>query len=400
MKKILTILFMACCISMAADAQAAKKLPAGDFQIEPYVMNVTETSFTVLFKTTSESMCWVEVAPDDDSDWYGCERPRFYQDVSGRHFTGYYHRIEVSGLMPGTSYRYRVIGRELVDAKVAHNLKFGKSFAWNPAWGNGHKYANTCTMRTLDPNDDQCKFSVFNDIHFRDDHFSALAAGAPADNDFTVLNGDIVSSSQHIDSVLKHTFTPIRELASTKPVFYARGNHESRGAHWYRLPDCFPTSTGQFYYTFRQGPVAFLVLDAGEDKPDNDIEYSGTAAYDKYRLEELEWMKKAVKDPEFASAPRKICIIHIATLKEKNAWYSQGWVTEHYTKVLRDAGVSLMISGHHHRFIFSSAENNDLGYSVFVNSNEERLDVVADAEKVELKSYDSKGNLLHSEIVK
>ena len=44
--------------------------------------------------------------------------------------------------------------------------------------------------------------------------------------------------------------------------------------------------------------MAFIVLDAGEDKPDDDVEYGGLADYDPYRLSQLSWLKEAVKRPD------------------------------------------------------------------------------------------------------
>jgi hypothetical protein len=72
-------------------------------------------------------------------------------------------------------------------------------------------------------------------------------------------------------------------FASEVPVYFARGNHETRGPFSVCFPDYFPTPTGKLYYSFRQGPVHFIVLDCGEDKPGSDIEYSGLAQFDAYR---------------------------------------------------------------------------------------------------------------------
>lgn len=45
----------------------------------------------------------------------------------------------------------------------------------------------------------------------------------------------------------------------------------------------------------RQGPVCFIFLDTGEDKPDSDIEYSGITDYDRYRTEQAQWLAQAVQ---------------------------------------------------------------------------------------------------------
>src|SRR5690625_5315672 len=68
--------------------------------------------------------------------------------------------------------------------------------------------------------------------------------------------------------------------------------------------DYFPTPSGKPYFTFRQGPVFFLFLDGGEDKPDSDIEYGGLSYFDEYREEQAEWLQQVVESEEFKSAPR------------------------------------------------------------------------------------------------
>ena len=163
-----------------------------------------------------------------------------------------------------------------------------------------------------------------------------------------------------------------------------------------KVYDLFPTSTGEFWYSFRQGPAAFIVLDAGEDKPDESHEYAGTADYDSYRARETQWLLQAVQEPSFTSAPVKICIIHVPTVALADSWYSQLWITENWAPILEKAGIRLMISGHHHKWIYSEAGKDGKNYPVVVNSNLERMDVVVTADgAIDLKTYDADGVLKH-----
>lgn len=75
----------------------------------------------------------------------------------------------------------------------------------------------------------------------------------------------------------------VERFASEVPFYMVRGNNEGCGAMASRCLEYFPTATGIPYYTFRQGPVFFVVLDGGEDKPDNDIECFGLNRMDRYR---------------------------------------------------------------------------------------------------------------------
>ena len=159
--------------------------------------------------------------------------------------------------------------------------------------------------------------------------------------------------------------------------------------------DIFPTSTGQFYYTFRQGPAAFVVLDAGEDKPDSHHEYGGTADYDAYREAQTEWLLKAVKEESFASAPMKICIIHIPTLAFRSSWYAERYITEHWVPILEKAGLDLALCAHHHKWRVIGAGEHGKNYPLLINSDKERMDVVVTAKSVEVKTYSTDGKLVH-----
>jgi len=380
---ILLTLAMSALLSVNASAQYERFSP----QYGPWVQNVTETGFTVLFTTAQDCMVAVEVAPDDGSPFEVEPRERYYETVAGRRLCGKRHCITVTGLEPGTTYNYRFIGRVLVDGSNPYGLVYGIENTYNPS----------AKVTTLASDATECRFSVLNDIHFNQELMKELSEPIDPHNcDFLCLNGDIVSYCNSLDTTLKYTFDPIKKLCSQIPVVYARGNHEGRGMEWHLLPWAFPTNTGEFYYTFRRGPVAFVVLDAGEDKPDSSVEYSGYAQFDQYRAAELEWLKAAVKDPEFASAPIKVCIIHVPAICRKNSWYSQRWINKNFVPVLNDAGIDVMISGHHHSHFVCPAGEFGNDFPIVVNSNDERLDFYGtQSGEFSIECYNAKGKQTH-----
>lgn len=358
----------------------------------PWIQKVTDTGFSVLFKTSVDVMAWVEVAPDDGTAFEASVRQPFYQTVAGRRYCGKMHCIDVTGLQPGTTYRYRIYRQKLEDASHNNSVHYGPA---KVQWVGKEK---TFRMKTFDTAAKSCKFTMVCDIHQRSELYKSLMSGVkPADYDFLLLNGDIVNASVNIDTSIKYTFQPIINLTANMPVVFVRGNHEGRGMDWKLTPEVFPTANGQFYYTFREGPVAFLVLDAGEDKPDADVEYSGHAMYDQYRDQELVWLKNAVKDPAFAQAPYKVCLIHIPTINDKGSWYAQKWANENFVPVLNEAGVQLMLSGHHHCYFVreKGACGND--FPIVVNDDEERMDVViAEGKGIDIRVFNTKGEQVRS----
>lgn len=358
-----------------------------DLKCGPWLQNTSETEFTVMWTTVGKCLSWVEVAPDDGTAFEACGRQRFYQTEAGKRYVGTFHAVRVTGLSPGAGYRYRILSREVSDDSNPYGVIYGSEAASRLVG----------SVRTLDTSADTCRFSMLNDIHDDKARYRALTKPLSESRpDFIVLNGDIVSYASSIDTVMEHTFAPMAEIAKDIPVFFARGNHEGRGADSYKVSDLFRTPTGEFYYIFRQGPVAFVVLDGGEDKPDSSVEYSGLADYDSYREAELEWLKTAVKEPLFASAPVKVAVCHIPSLKNSGSWYSQVWLNENFNPVLNGAGVTLMLSGHHHRHIHVEKGECGNDFQIIANDDTDRLDFTGTASGIEVRTYDPDGRLTHS----
>ena len=376
-------LVLVACLLLSLQAYSASNLIYG-----PWVSNISETGFTVLWVTEKPSLDYVEVAPDDGSAFEKTERPQYYETAYGRRVSGRYHSVRVDGLAPGTTYRYRIVGQVVKDDSGPYRFHYGPKVRISPK--------RSSSVRTLSASAQECRFSVLNDIHFNDERYTKLAGGIDLDaTDFLLLNGDIVSYTENIDSVAKHCIVPIAAQAARLPLIYARGNHEGRGRDYAKFYGLFPTPTGEFWHSFRQGPAAFIVLDAGEDKPDRSHEYGGQADYDPWRLKETEWLREAVKDPAFVSAPVKICLIHVPTINLKDSWYSQVWITENWGPILADAGIDLMISAHHHKWICSPEGADGKAYPVLVNSNMERMDVVVTPDSISVSTYDVDGALVH-----
>lgn len=354
----------------------------------PWISDVTQTSFTVNWVTEGATLSWVEAGVDDGRVFYASEKQKYYQTVAGKRVTGSKHSVKVTGLQPGTQYIYRICGKRIADDNNAYFMKYGSEKA--------SKAKNT--VRTLDHSADSCRFAIVSDIHGKDEHFKTLTNSLkPQDLDFFVVNGDLVSEIYDINKATHHAVDPVQSLVANLPYFYVRGNHEGRGRAHYQLTDIFPMREKDgWYYTFRQGPVAFIVLDAGEDKPDSDVEYGDLAEYDPYREAQLEWLKEAVKRPEIASAPVKICLMHIPAFKDKTTWYAQNWANENFVPVLNEAGVNLMLSGHIHKHKMIEAGHSGNNFPIICSSNKERFIVSSDGKTITVKAYDTEGRLTNS----
>lgn len=377
MKRISSLL-----IALAVGLYAAYAASRPDIKCGPWIQNASETEVTVLWTSQEYVFAWVEVAPDDGTPFESCARPRYYDTVSGRRVAGHSHSVKITGLVPGQSYRYRIYGKVVKDDTDPYGVHFGPSRRIG--------FEGEGIFRTLDRNASTCRFVMLNDIHGNADRYRALTQGV--DNiDFLVLNGDMVSYITDIDAALSSVFGTVPRLVADTPSIWVRGNHETRGRDAAVMKEYVPTPTGEPYHLLRQGPVAILVLDAGEDKPDGNSEYSGMADFDSYRQEELEWLRMAVNDPLFTEAPVKVAVMHIPAIGNEDSWYGQKWVSTHFLPLLNEAGVDLMLSGHHHRHIYLRPGECGNAFPILANDDTDRLEFEADVNGYVIRTYNTEG---------
>jgi len=121
------------------------------------------------------------------------------------------------------------------------------------------------------------------------------AAKAFGDIDFLILNGDVPDHSGSPDR-----WESLYEIAGeigkgNIPIVFARGNHDMRGFCAENFADNTPTDRGNVYYTFRLGDIWGMVLDCGEDKPDDHPEYGGTTCCHAFRKRETEFIRDVIR---------------------------------------------------------------------------------------------------------
>ena len=358
----------------------------------PYLQNVTDSEATIIWRTDLPSTGWVETAPDDSTHFYSTERKRTYATQLGSAQIGTLHRVTLRNLQPGTTYRYRVASEEVVDRQPYH-VTYGGVTATEVHRQKPLKFS------TLQPGSDHLDFRMVNDIHGSGELLSDLLAGTDfTAEDLMIFNGDMVSYMDNEDGLFNGFINKAVELfAAETPFYMSRGNHETRGNYSQEYMRYFPTTTGMPYYTFTAGPVFFIVLDSGEDKPDSDIEYSRTSFFDDYRTEEARWLEKVIESPEFKNAPFRIVINHVPPVN--SLWHGTLHFKELFLPLLNKAGIDLMLCGHLHKAVYNAPGTDGAQFPIIVNSNKESLDISADAGKgIELRivGLDGKTRESHS----
>jgi predicted phosphodiesterase len=347
-----------------------------------------ETAVNIVWTTNNDAISWVELAPDDGSHFYLYERPKHFAVEHGLKNISKIHNVKLDGLKPGTKYRYRAYSQE-VKSHVSYKIQYGNVAA------TAVYRQDPLTFETLSKSKQNISFAVINDIHGRNEVMSNLLGQLDWDQtDLVFFNGDMADNLRSEEQMFTdYLDTGIKMFAGETPMYYARGNHETRGEFASEIPKYYPSNSGKLYYMFQQGPICFIVLDGGEDKPDSDIEYSGIAKFDDYRTKQAEWLKQALESPEYKDAIYKVVISHIPTF---GGWHGARDYAEKFNPLLNKAKAQVMISGHLHRHVKKDPEAGAHDFPILVNSNSAMVKATADSKSLQIDVLDQSGKVLDS----
>lgn len=236
----------------------------------------------------------------------------------------------------------------------------GKNYAYTVTYTQDDKTATTetYTFTHLDPKAATIRAIALNDIHDRLPTLEKVMENIkPGDYDLSLINGDMWNDPSPRDGAQRVFQTMegyVRLLsASTKPMFYIRGNHDTRGSFANRLSYLFdlpnnnpasPLHEQNAYHDFRCGPIWFIAPDAGEDgskRPE---------VFQPYRQRQVPWLEALFAQSPNRDAPWRIITLHIPLYN--TSWWDQPDALNRWEPVLRNAKIDLMIAGHDHSWRF------------------------------------------------
>ena len=260
-------------------------------------------------------------------------------------------KFRLPPLPPGKDVRYRVVGHTVGWVKV-RQFYHGEIKAGRP------QTSNEFTFRTLDPAAEATTFAVWNDTHENAETLKALHGMTERLRpDFLLWNGD-QSNDVHFEKDMAGQFlNPAGLSIAAWPLAYVRGNHDVRGPAARSLPGFTGSPGDRFYYGFRSGPLAALVMDTGEDKADDSPYFGGMAAFERMQEEQAGWLKGVVAEAWFRDAPHKVLFCHIPLWFDHprlkgNRFKGHEHARKLWEPTLVKAGVSVVISGHTHDYLW------------------------------------------------
>ena len=328
----------------------------------PWICDMDSTGVTIVWVTDIPGISYVEMATDSTDHFYSKTRKRYYAAEAGRRIlTDSVHCVRIRGLKPDSKYRYRVVTQALKDWCNDDWVTLG-GLAWSDVWKK-----KPYEFKTYPAKPREITFLVLNDIHERPQFMKELCKNVDLKKlDFVLLNGDMsnrIRSQKHImDAYLD---TCVSMFATDVPLFFNRGNHELRGEFADYLNRYFPTNNGKYYRLQHVAGVDFLFIDSGEDKPDADLEYCGIVECDQYREEQEQWLRSLQEEKKIGKYPIVVFSHMPPTLKN---WHGPLHMQETLTPELNKMNVSVMLSGHLHRFDYQEP-NEVINFPNLVNSN-------------------------------
>ena len=308
----------------------------------PFIPRLSDNSATVSFQLDGLMAAGVEYREKGSKKWLR------QMDVYGAQVKDSLdsHMVTLKNLKPGTVYQYRIVMFSSAKAKPVYSKKEYSFKTFDPA---ATRYRFFLTADTQVP-------YLRREMFIRKLLNQALKTDLPVA--FTGHLGDMSNEFYNFElEVLRVT-----ELFSPLPFFFVRGNHEYRGtetADWYNYfaPD------GKSYFAFRHGKVFFIMLDSGNNFPNNYGDLNAGLM-----REQREWLKKIIKTPECRTAEFRIVMSHHTNPFDPR---KSGEKMHGLTKNIYDLAhgvimsenpecrIHLWLAGHTHRFLRTTPNSRE-----------------------------------------
>lgn len=368
--------------AFVSPTQAAPLLSIEDkfaIAVGPYLQTNFGNEMTILWITNKKSFGWVA---------YGLNEQELNQTAFGETELGLkaahsnLNKVTIRNLIPGKTYFYKIFSKEINEFKP-YKLTYGEAVS-----SKVENFINNS------PATDKVSFLMLNDIHDRPKsipHLVNLAKGEK--QDFIFFNGDIFDFQTDEQQIINNMLLPcVETFAKQTPFIFVRGNHETRGKFAREFPDYFH-KVG--YAAFTLGPVRFVILDTGEDKPDTEPVYAGIVDFDGYRMEQAAKLKQEIESKAFKKAPFRVVMMHIPP-RFSGEWHGPKHCTELFEPLINKGKVDLVLSGHTHKYIIHQPDAKLNNYPLVIgggpkDGNRTLTKVIIDRDTLKVQVLDDAG---------
>lgn len=356
------------------------------FNHGPYLQEITSNSVIVKFSTNYQGLSWVDVRKK------GEDSIKSYYEVSeGLRNLGTLNSININGLIENEAYEYRLCSKKL-DKYISCRATLGDTIV-SPWY----------SFRTMEVAKKNISFVALSDMHEQPIKMQKLLNIVDYKSaDAVFLIGDMIGEypgreyafANFIDSC-------VNMFAKEKSLLIIRGNHETRNLEAPDYRNLIKLSNGKLYGTYKIGETMFIILDTGEDKPDNHMYYDGLVDFESYRKEQAEWFKNLIETDEYKTSKWHIVLSHFPVVTPKGYYSEYGMddYSEKFLSLFNLSDIDLIVSGHTHEYYYvpKSKDNN---FQSIINSTETVVRVDISNHSLNLKVYDLNGRLILDKIFK
>lgn len=352
------------------------------FACPPYLQNFTNQHVTICSIFNKPCIAWVELI-----DASGQVSQVIYQTEDGmRNVNTDFFKFKIPHQQK--NFTYRIVSKE-ISRFEPYKIEYGQEI-----------HSDTIPTKLPFSNTD-VHVLILNDIHEDTKSYRLLSDKSSLPRkDAVFLNGDCFHYVSSPQDLITKLFQPLADIAASKtPFVMIRGNHETRGSFARDYKKYFDYPENKFYQAFTLGSIFWVLLDGGEDKPDNHEVYAGTVDYDSYRLEQKAWLAEVLSSKERKRAKHTIVVNHIPFFHSDD-WHGTLHNRACFHDIMQKHKVDALISGHTHKYGFYPPDS-DHNYHVLIGGGPKAgsrtlIEVSALGSKLDVKLKKETGELINS----
>ena len=294
-----------------------------DYLLDEAVVFVAGENYDIIWNTSKPGLAWVK-----------CGDKTYYDHANGNiKSEETVHRVTVPMKVLDEAKEYTIFFRESIDRK-----------AYFPVTGD--ECTKTYSFRPVTAKE-QYKFYSIADTH--NEYEAPINAASPyiGDIDFLLLCGDIPNDCENFDHGLRTIFRISGAVAKGEiPVVSARGNHDTRGHIAPTYHRYSPLVNGEVYFTFAIGDIYGIILDCGEDKPDDHPEYGFVNCFEPYREGVTAFLQEVADKEEYKNYKHVLVLCHERVNAHNHCHFIGEY--EKWVKAINKISPDAMICGHEH----------------------------------------------------
>ncbi len=293
------------------------------YLLDEAVVFVAGMNYDIIWNTNAPGLAWV-----------CCGEKKYYDHANGNiKSEETVHRVTIPMSALDEAGQYTICFRESIDRK-----------AYFPVTGD--ECQKTYKFRPVKKNKEY-KFYFLADTHNEYEDPIKAAQKYADEIDFLMLGGDIPNDCENFDKGLRTIFRISGAVAKGEiPVVSARGNHDTRGHIAPTYHRYSPLVNGEMYFTFVIGDIFGIILDCGEDKPDDHAEYGFVNCFEPYRNAVTEFIEDVAEKGEYKNYKHTFVICH----ERVNAGNHKSFIGEYerWVKAINKISPDAMLCGHEH----------------------------------------------------